>query len=405
MLSQVSTPHGVWKSRQHGSPGRRTQEAFEEGRVIATFLGRPNRFVMECLVEGRVERAFVANPGRLREILVPGVQVRLQRSSTPGRKLSYTAVGVKREGGWLSLDTHRTNSMVAGLLRKDAIPGLEGRAIVRAEVKHGRSRFDFLLEGPLYLEVKSCTLAGRDVAMFPDAATERGRRHLLHLAELPEETAVVFLVQSPTATVFMPDFHSDLAFARTLLEVKDRVRILPVAVVLGPDLQPVPPARLLEIPWDLVERHAHDRGCYLVHLHLEEPTLVAGRWDLPPAHYVYAGSARAGLAPRLARHRRGSARPHWHIDHLRRAARFVEALPIRSDLDLECELARGLAGVASEAVPGFGSSDCRCPSHLFRFPEDPRRMGAFQGLMLRLRTDRLGPGWRTAGQGSGVSEP
>lgn len=359
--------------------------------IPATFLNRPNRFVVECLVDGRVERAYVANPGRLREILIPGVELRLERSESPGRKLPLKAVGVRRQGGWLCLDTHRTNPMVAGLLRQGAIPGLEGRALVRSEVRHGRSRFDFLLEGPLYLEVKSCTLAGRDVAMFPDAATERGRRHLSHLAELEDETAVVFLVQSPTATVFMPDFHADLDFARTLLEVRDRVRILPVAVTLDEDLCPRLPVRLLEVPWDLVERHAHDRGCYMVHLHLDSPAEILGRWRLSPGHYVYAGSARNGLSSRLDRHRRGGARLHWHVDSLRREARFLEALPIRSDLDLECELAQGLLEVATESIPGFGCSDCRCPSHLFRFAEDPRRQASFQDLVLGLRTDRLGP--------------
>lgn len=358
--------------------------------MIATFLSRPNRFVIECLLEGRAERAFVANPGRLREILVPGVSLRVERSEDPRRKLPLKVVGALRGDGWVSLDTHRTNGMVAALLRRGAIPGLEGRGIVRAEVRHGRSRFDFLLDGPLYLEVKSCTLAGHDVAMFPDAATERGRRHLLHLAEMAEETAVVFLVQSPTATRFMPDFHADLEFARTMLQVRDRVQFLPVAVALDESLQPFGPVRPLRIPWDLVERHAADRGCYMVQLHLSAPARVLDRWTLPEGHYVYVGSARGGLTPRVERHRRGTGKPHWHIDHLRRVAAFVEATPIRSDLDLECEVAAGVAGVASEAVPGFGCSDCRCRSHLFRFAEDPRGLAAWQAMVLALKTDRLG---------------
>lgn len=357
--------------------------------MLATFLSRPNRFVIELMLDGRVERAFVANPGRLREILVPGVALRVERSEDPRRKLPLKVVGALRSDGWVSLDTHRTNAMVAALLRLDALPGLEGRRIVRAEVRHGSSRFDFLLDGPLYLEVKSCTLAGRDVAMFPDAATERGRRHLLHLASLEEETAAVFLVQSPTATVFMPDFHADLEFARTMLHVRDRVRILPVAVALDEALEPVLPARPLEIPWDLVERHAADRGCYMVHLHLPAEAMVLDRFALPAGHYVYVGSARGSLTPRVERHRRGTGRPHWHIDHLRRAATFVEAAPIRSCLDLECEVAAGLAGLGAQEVAGFGCSDCRCRSHLFRFSQDPRSLAAFQAFVLRLRTDRL----------------
>lgn len=367
--------------------------------MIASFVSRPNRFVVECLLEGRLERAFVANPGRLREILVPGVPLRLERSDDPARKLPLKVVGALREDGWVSLDTHRTNSMVAALLREGALPGLEGRRIVRPEVRCGSSRFDFLLDGPLYLEVKSCTLSGREVAMFPDAATERGRRHLRHLASLDQETAVVFLVQSPTATLFMPDFHADLEFARTMLEVRERVRFLPVAVALDPSLEPILPARPLEIPWDLVEQHAADRGCYMVHLHLEGEAEILGRWRLAPGHYVYAGSARGSLGPRLERHRRGTGKPHWNIDHLRRVSRFVEATPLRSALDLECEVAAGLARLADEAIPGFGCADCRCRSHLFRFAEDPRRGAGFQRHVLTLRTDRLAASRRPGAPG------
>jgi DNA-binding sugar fermentation-stimulating protein len=69
----------------------------------------------------------------------------------------------------------------------------------------GHSRFDFLLERngrPFYLEVKSCTLVGRSIAMFPDAVTARGRRHLEELADMGRRgtpCGVLFLIHWPRA--------------------------------------------------------------------------------------------------------------------------------------------------------------------------------------------------------------
>ena len=100
----------------------------------------------------------------------------------------------------------------------------------------GRSRFDFLLShrgADVLLEVKSCTLAGERVAMFPDAVTERGARHVRELAEISDRgtrTAVLFVVQWPHAEIFMPDFHTDPEFTRTLLACRRRVETRAVAV-------------------------------------------------------------------------------------------------------------------------------------------------------------------------------
>jgi sugar fermentation stimulation protein A len=130
-----------------------------------------------------------------------------------------------------------------------------------------------------------------------------------------------------------------------------------------------------------------DRGAYLLVLAVSHARRLAcgglGRLSLPPGYYVYVGSAMGGLSARLARHQRQRKRLHWHIDYLLRdpAARLLESLPIRSSVRLECPLARALAELAEQAVPRFGSSDCRCPSHLYRFPGDPRQRRAFRRLL------------------------
>ena len=110
---------------------------------------------------------------------------------------------------------------------------------------------------------------------------------------------------------------------------------------------------------------------------------------------MYAGSAMNGLTARLARHQRSEKRLRWHIDYLLHApgVRLLASLPFPGRKRLECPLARQVAALAEEEIPRFGSSDCRCPSHLFRFTGDPRNREAFRRLAARFRAGLPGPQW------------
>jgi len=366
----------------------------------ATFLDRPNRFLVRCELGGRTVQAFLPNPGRLKELLLPGRAVHLVREENrPARKTRYTAVAVERGGHLIMLHTHRTNDVARHLIEQDRVPGLEGARVARAECKVGRSRFDFLLSHDgtdVLLEVKSCTLAGARVTMFPDAVTERGARHVRELAALSARgmrTVVLFIVQWPGAEIFMPDFHTDLGFTRALLESRHDVEAKAVSVRWSRRLALLPEVRALRIPWRTIEREASDRGSYLVLLHLNRPRSIPigkmGRVRFPKGFYIYVGSAMANLTKRLERHRRLRKRIHWHLDWLRPHVRFVETLAIRSSDRLECDLARAIEGIASWSIPGFGCSDCGCRSHLFGMPEDPLCRESFHDLLAWYRMDRL----------------
>jgi sugar fermentation stimulation protein A len=281
------------------------------------------------------------------------------------------------------------------LLEHRAIPGLKWAKVIRGEVQEGSSRFDFLVEEGgkrLFLEVKSCTLFGLDGAMFPDAITERGRRHLTELADLSrkgKKHVVLFLVHSGRPRWFMPDFHTDLEFAKTLLAVRGKVRIIPAALNWGADLSLDGNVKVLKIPWGYLKKEARDRGSYLLLMRLASARKVAvgslGSVSFPAGHYLYVGSAMNGLGARVTRHLRRKKKPHWHVDHLRAVAEHVEALPIRSSVRRECDLAAALAGVFSKGPGGFGSSDCRCDTHLFHSSSDPLNDPAFHGIVQGFR--------------------
>jgi len=134
-----------------------------------------------------------------------------------------------------------------------------------------------------------------------------------------------------------------------------------------------------------------DSGVYLLALELARSrTLTVGALGsirFERGWYVYVGSARRGLARRLARHerRRNGKRLRWHIDFLRVAARATRAFPLHTWLDLECRLAQDTKRISDGEVLGFGCSDCACQSHLFRFPRDPLKDARFLALVRRYR--------------------
>jgi sugar fermentation stimulation protein A len=370
----------------------------------AVFLERPNRFLLRARVKGRgAVEAFLPNPGRLHELLLPGTVVYLAAdppAPSGTRKTSHTVLAVERDGTPIFLHTHRTNDVARHLIERRRIPGLERAEVVRAEVPVGRSRFDFLLREKgreVLLEVKSCTLFGGEGAMFPDAVTERGRRHLLELAERPRgegKPVVLFLVHSPKPRWFLPDYHTDLAFSRTLLDVRGKLRILPVSVSWNPDLSLGDEVRRLEIPWTFLGREARDRGSYLLVLRLNAPRRIdvgsLGSLRFAPGHYLYVGSAMKNLASRIARHLGKRKRIHWHVDALRARADAATALPIRGSRRRECEIASALAGLFAAGPRGFGASDCACATHLFHAPSDPLHDRAFHEILQGFRF--AGPG-------------
>jgi sugar fermentation stimulation protein A len=205
----------------------------------ARFLRRPNRFLLQVRLEdtGKEVEAHMADPGRLRELLIPEKRLWLRPASKPERKTSWTAVLVESPDGseLISLDSTLPNRLIAEALRERAIDELSDWELVRAEVKMGRSRFDFLLSRgeseKMVLEVKSVTLVEEGIALFPDAVTERGARHVRELAEIAGrpgwKATVLFVLQRPDAEEIRAARSIDPKFSAALSEAKEAgVRVL-----------------------------------------------------------------------------------------------------------------------------------------------------------------------------------
>ncbi|MBI4344119.1 MAG: DNA/RNA nuclease SfsA [Euryarchaeota archaeon] len=190
--------------------------------VRGIFLRRPNRFTVLVEIGGVPRTCHLPNPGRLEELLVPGAKVFLREKGEGKRRTGYDLVAVSHQGGLVSVDSRLPNRLVEEALAEGRIPPFRRCHLARGEVSYGRSRFDFLLQcgdRPCLLEVKSCTLVRDGRALFPDAVTDRGRRHGLELARAHQEgyrAAVLFVVQRTDASIFSPNDATDPAFGEAL---------------------------------------------------------------------------------------------------------------------------------------------------------------------------------------------
>ena len=208
----------------------------------AAFVERPNRFLVIAGAGRRRLRAASRDPGRLRELLRPGAKLLLVRSSDPRRRTGYTVALVRHAGAWVSLVPVLANRILEAALERDAAPGLEGARVLRREPSSGRSRLDFVLqhEGRQVLtEVKSATLVERGLALFPDAPSTRGARHVRELTAWQRRggrSLVVFVVQRSDARRLSPHAGNDPEFERALAEAaRAGVRILAYTCRVGPE--------------------------------------------------------------------------------------------------------------------------------------------------------------------------
>lgn len=191
--------------------------------VEAKFVLRENRFVALVELDRERERVHVPNTGRMQELLVRGHSVLLLEAEGPGRRTGYDLVAVETPWAMVSVDSRVPNAVMAEALAKGSVPLISGYDRVETEHTWGGSRFDFHLEGPpgeALVEVKGCTLVEENgLALFPDAPTLRGARHVRELAEASAtgmNAFLVIVVQRDDGRVFAPNDRTDRAFGDAL---------------------------------------------------------------------------------------------------------------------------------------------------------------------------------------------
>ena len=189
----------------------------------AKFIDRPNRFIAHVELDGSVETVHVKNTGRCRELLVPGCTVYLEKGTNPNRKTAYDLIAVEKGSSLINMDAQAPNK-------------------VFAEWAAAGGFLDFCIETKdrLHLvEVKGVTLEENGNALFPDAPTERGVKHIRELqraAETGLDAVLFFVVQIRDIHSVAPNDATHPAFGEALREAAARgVRVLAYDCDVTPD--------------------------------------------------------------------------------------------------------------------------------------------------------------------------
>lgn len=196
------------------------------GRLIKRY----KRFLADIeLPSGEVITVHCPNTGTMLSCSTPGSPVALSVSDNPKRKYPHTLEMVQENSIWIGVNTSRTNGLVADAILSGIVTEFGRVDTIKREVKTSdHTRLDLLLfaeKQEIYVEVKNCSLAENGCAMFPDAVTTRGTKHLNELIRLKndgKQSCIFFLVQRMDADRFSPASHIDSIYAKTLKEAATR---------------------------------------------------------------------------------------------------------------------------------------------------------------------------------------
>lgn len=206
----------------------------------AVFVNRKNRFVAEIEIDKEIQLCHVKNTGRLRELLVTGADVFVKAHDDFTRKTKYSLIAVRKGSEYVNIDSQAPNRVFYEWVKSGGF--CENVTLIKPESTFGNSRFDCYIEAgerKIFVEVKGVTLEKDGVAMFPDAPTKRGVKHLKELCSCVKqgfEAYIVFVVQMKGVHTFSPNYETHAEFAEVLAECeKSGVGIICVDCNVSPE--------------------------------------------------------------------------------------------------------------------------------------------------------------------------
>ncbi len=195
------------------------------------FLSRPNRFIAHIEIDGISQVCHVKNTGRCKELLTDRARVFVNESNNPSRKTKYDLISVYKGETLINMDSQVPNKVFYEWLLKGNLFG-EG-AYIKPEFKYGNSRLDFYAENggqKNLIEVKGVTLEKNGIAMFPDAPTQRGIKHIEELIGAVKNgynAYIAFIIQMKGIKEFTPNYETHREFGEALKRAsKAGIRII-----------------------------------------------------------------------------------------------------------------------------------------------------------------------------------
>ncbi len=205
-------------------------------------LERINRFTLKVKFNSKIEKVYLPNPGRLTTVLKKNREVLCEPNLNKKRKTNFKALAVKVKNFYTIVNSSFANKIFQALIEKNLLKEFSDYFIFQKEKKFPLGRIDFVLTNPkkekIFIEVKACTYVEKGIAKFPDAPTERGRRHLKLLTKLAlkgKKCFIVFIIHRPDAKKFKPFAEIDPKFTQLFQKaIKAGVKIKILSVNFQP---------------------------------------------------------------------------------------------------------------------------------------------------------------------------
>lgn len=202
---------------------------FNSPLISGTILKRYKRFFVDVTLEdGSIVTAHCPNTGSMKTCLETSWPCLLSHHNNPKRKLKYGLEMTSNGSTWIGVNTQLPNILVRDSIKNGEILELKGYSNIQSEFKLGKSRIDLYLSNDkedCFVEIKNVTLIGpNNEALFPDAVTERGKRHLEELISLKKagkRACMFFLVQREDVSSFRPAHEIDPGYSQKLKEAYD----------------------------------------------------------------------------------------------------------------------------------------------------------------------------------------
>ncbi|TLX71152.1 DNA/RNA nuclease SfsA [Labilibacter sediminis] len=228
---------------------------FKNKLIAGKLIKRYKRFLTDVeLEDGSIVVAHCTNSGSMKSCIEEGASVYLSPTTDPKRKTKFTWEMIYINQHWIGINTMIPNRLVYDAIVAKQIPQLNMYTNVKREVKFEDSRFDVFAENnteKCFIEVKNVTMKVGDNALFPDAKTTRGLKHLKTLIEVKKagmRAMMFYVIQRQDIKVFGAAKDIDPDYAQGLKEAyKNGVEIIPYIA----DVKPTGIELLKEIPFEL----------------------------------------------------------------------------------------------------------------------------------------------------------
>ena len=216
---------------------------FTDKLVHGTLIKRYKRFLADVrLDDGSEITAHCTNSGSMKSCLENGAEVFLSPVNDPKRKTKFTWEMIKINDNWVGINTGNPNKLAFEAVSEGLIQELSGYTHVKREVKFEDSRFDLYAEKEnekCFIEVKNVTMKEGKYALFPDAVTTRGQKHLKTLMEVRKKgmrAVMLYIIQRSDVEIFAPATEIDPEYAKMLHRaVKAGVEVFPYLAKVTPE--------------------------------------------------------------------------------------------------------------------------------------------------------------------------